>query len=114
MHTLSVPAALPCYPNWTRQPYNPAAAAAEWRRRVTERAARGRVEEPKTCYLIPAVAAAPRTAGTSERRAFMTDPSSRRETLRGHAAMLLFAVLISGSFSLGHMAAAVRDRKKGV
>src|SRR3546814_5163869 len=36
-------------------------------------------------------------------------PSSRRETLRGHAAMLLFAVLISGSFSLGHMAAALID-----
>jgi len=35
----------------------------------------------------------------------MTDPSPRREALRGHAAMLLFAVLISGSFSLGHQAA---------
>ena len=39
----------------------------------------------------------------------MTDPTSRREALRGHAAMLLFAVLISGSFSLGHMAAGLID-----
>ena len=43
--------------------------------------------------------------GPTTRRALMTDPTSRREALRGHAAVLLFAVLISGSFSLGHMAA---------
>lgn len=39
----------------------------------------------------------------------MTDISPRREALRGHGAMLLFAVLISGSFSLGHMAAGLID-----
>ncbi len=35
----------------------------------------------------------------------VTAPPDRHEALRGHAAMLLFAVLISGSFSLGGMAA---------
>lgn len=35
----------------------------------------------------------------------MTDLSSEREVLRGHAAMLLFALAISGSFSIGDIAA---------
>lgn len=39
----------------------------------------------------------------------MTEPNPRREALRGHAAMLLFAALISGSFSLGGLAARFID-----
>lgn len=49
-----------------------------------------------------------RRGGAAESR----DPaaaSARREAMRGHAAMLLFAVLISGSFSLGSMAAPFID-----
>jgi drug/metabolite transporter (DMT)-like permease len=46
---------------------------------------------------VPAAAG----SGTSTQRA----ASQRAEALKGHAAMLLFATIISGSFSLGHMAA---------
>src|SRR3546814_16335686 len=64
--------------NWTTHPNNPAAAAAECRRRVPDRAARGRDEEPKTCYPIPAVADAPRTAGTHGRLPFKIGGASGR------------------------------------
>jgi len=50
--------------------------------------------------------------GRSGRAAENRDPlaaSLRTEALRGHAAMLLFATLISGSFSLGGMAAGFID-----
>lgn len=44
--------------------------------------------------------------------AFAADPSrARRERWRGHAAMTLFACIISGSFSLGGLSAALVDPK---